>query len=230
MIPSGDTLDLLIEQLVDGSIAPAERRALLLRLEGEPDGWRRCALAFLEDQAMRSALGGRAELPLARVEPPAPVPVPQSVPIPSLVRRSIPASRYLMAAGLIAVAFLLGMRRGIQDQPASNPPEIAPVVTQAPTPKAAPAANPVHAVGWASVEVDGQTIRQAPVLAGDGLDAEWLESQPELVSEYVRAQWERRGYQVAERRRLVSLNLEDGRRMAIPLDGVELQYVGLTPN
>jgi hypothetical protein len=47
----------LLDQLVDGELPEVERRKLLLRLDTEPDGWRRCALAFLEAQSWREALG-----------------------------------------------------------------------------------------------------------------------------------------------------------------------------
>jgi len=52
--------DSAIDRLVDGELADAERRELLIQLENDPDGWRQCALAFLEDQAWRSAIAGRA--------------------------------------------------------------------------------------------------------------------------------------------------------------------------
>jgi hypothetical protein len=45
-----------IDLLVDGELGENGRRALLLRLDGEPNGWRRCALAFLEGQAWRESL------------------------------------------------------------------------------------------------------------------------------------------------------------------------------
>jgi len=45
-----------IDLLVDGELDDEARRALLLRLDAEPDGWRRCALAFLEAQAWRGSL------------------------------------------------------------------------------------------------------------------------------------------------------------------------------
>ena len=57
MIPAEDRsnaiADAAIDRLVDGDLTEAERRALLLRLENDPEGWRRFALAFLEDQAWR---------------------------------------------------------------------------------------------------------------------------------------------------------------------------------
>jgi hypothetical protein len=49
-------LDAWLDRLVDGEVAEPQRRALLSRLEQSPDGWRHCALAFLEAQAWREAL------------------------------------------------------------------------------------------------------------------------------------------------------------------------------
>ena len=60
--------DRQFDLLVDGELGEEDRRALLGRLDGEPGGWRRCALAFLEAQAwkrefatlLRPAQSGRA--------------------------------------------------------------------------------------------------------------------------------------------------------------------------
>ncbi|MCL4201481.1 MAG: hypothetical protein KJ000_03240 [Pirellulaceae bacterium] len=43
----------MLDRLVDGELNDRQYRELLLRLETQPDGWRRCALAFLEAQAWR---------------------------------------------------------------------------------------------------------------------------------------------------------------------------------
>ena len=48
----------LLDLLVDGELTPGERRELLTRLDEQPEGWRRCALAFLEAQAWQQDLGG----------------------------------------------------------------------------------------------------------------------------------------------------------------------------
>ncbi len=42
---------LLLDQLVDGELSRWQQKLLLARLEESPDGWRSCALAFLEAQA-----------------------------------------------------------------------------------------------------------------------------------------------------------------------------------
>lgn len=60
------TLDALLDRLVDDELSEPQRQRLLLRLEAEVDGWRRCALRFLEAQAFRRAMkelcGGRLAL------------------------------------------------------------------------------------------------------------------------------------------------------------------------
>lgn len=63
--------DVTLDRLVDGELADAEYRQVVLRLEDHPDGWRRCALSFLEQQALQrdlrqilangDCLDGRAE-------------------------------------------------------------------------------------------------------------------------------------------------------------------------
>lgn len=50
--------DLLLERLVDGELTEAEYRNLLAELDQRHDGWRRCAMAFLEDQAWGRELRG----------------------------------------------------------------------------------------------------------------------------------------------------------------------------
>ena len=49
----------LLDRLVDGELGEADRRAVLVALDGEAGGWKRCALAFLEAQAWQEA--ARAE-------------------------------------------------------------------------------------------------------------------------------------------------------------------------
>jgi hypothetical protein len=47
---------LVWQRLVDNRLSDNEYRALLLDLETKPGLWRDCALAFLEDQALKQAL------------------------------------------------------------------------------------------------------------------------------------------------------------------------------
>lgn len=74
-----------IDALVDGTLGPEALAALLGELEASPEGWRRCALAFLEARAWGEAL---------------------SVPRPVELRPRWPR-RLAVAAGVLA-AFGLG--------------------------------------------------------------------------------------------------------------------------
>ncbi len=213
----------IIDRLVDGELDPAGRRDLLWNLESSPDGWRRCALAFLEDQAWRAALAGSRAAEVVR--PPAVVPKPEPR------RRWARAGRALVASA-VAASFAVGFAAG----GASKVRPVAPVVAETPVEEVKPAPEVVEEairrVGYLEL-VDrsaGESPPQrVPILAGPGLDEEWLREQVPSVPDYVRARWERQGYQVEERRRLVPVALEDGRRVSIPIDEVALEYVGPQP-
>src|SRR5262249_32693931 len=125
--PRGLVADRLLDRLVDGELPNAERRALLLRLESEPDGWRRCALAFLESQSWREAVG-----PLAAA---APIP---SRPIRTPRRRRSVARLTAVAASL-AAAFALGWVAHRQPEPRASF-EVATPAAPAESPTPAPGA------------------------------------------------------------------------------------------
>jgi hypothetical protein len=94
--PQAQVAAALLDRLVDGELDEAARAALLRQLDGEPGGWKRCALAFLEAQAWRQAISADAETsPAPRIIQPAPA--------------RFPVSRQLMAlAAAVVVAFGVG--------------------------------------------------------------------------------------------------------------------------
>lgn len=49
--------EMVLDDLVAGELSRDQYRAVLRQLEATPDGWRRLALAFLEDQALKQDLG-----------------------------------------------------------------------------------------------------------------------------------------------------------------------------
>jgi hypothetical protein len=62
MSPNDERIDsaspeIQLDRLVDGELNDDDRRETLLRLEREPEGWRLCALAFLEAQCWKQELG-----------------------------------------------------------------------------------------------------------------------------------------------------------------------------
>jgi hypothetical protein len=86
-----------------------------------------------------------------------------------------------------------------------------------------PDGPPLRLVG--SVQFDGDDS-ELPVVSGPGLDEEWLRNQPPLLSEYERSVLQQRGWQVLEERQVITVKLDDGRRLAIPLDSLSYRYVG----
>jgi hypothetical protein len=215
-----------LDRLVDGDLPDIERRELLLRLENDPEGWRRCALAFLEDQAWRKALATAANT--------------ESTPSPCVAAPRPPLSgqawirRASIAASLMVSTFAAGFAAGGLTK-AGHEVEVA--TSQPPTtvPIPAPAASDpdqIREVG--SLELVDSSAGESrperfPIRSGPGLDEKWLRSLPPSVPSYIRAQLERQGYQVDERRKLVSVELGDGRRVSIPVDEVEVDYVGQQP-
>ncbi len=70
---------------------------------------------------------------------------------------------------------------------------------------------------------------EVPILAGPGVTEEWLRQQPPPVSEHGQVVFQRHGYQVEQHRRFLTTILPDGRRLAIPVDVVRIQYTGNEP-
>ena len=213
-----------IDRLVDGDLPEVERRELLLRLENDPEGWRRCALAFLEDQAFRQALVGSASA-ANRPE--------LTLDTPNIPRRRKAWLRHApIAATVIASTFAAGFAAGGLSKTVTRD-EVAKVEPRkAVEAVARPLSDEIREVGSFQL-LDGSAgespTKRFPILSGPGLNDQWLRNQPPSVPDYVRARWERQGYQVEERRNLVSVELEDGRRVAIPVDEVEVDYVGQRP-
>jgi hypothetical protein len=169
----------MIDRLVDGELDESERREAILALGSSPDGWRRCALAFLEAQEWTRAAQSWT--------------VPDVVEPPSrLVSAKRPPNRRRssIAAVWITLAFIAGFA-------ARGRPPVEPL------PAVGPTTPPVHLAEPSTVD-----------------------PEPAAISAYVRSEWERRGYLIEQTRRLISMELDSGAKLSVPLDAVEIRYVG----
>lgn len=234
----------LLDRLVDGELSSDERRALLRRLEEEPEGWRRCALAFLEAQALRESLGslaselrspraaGRAAAMAAAPSEAAPIEIasrPQRLAAAS-PRRFDMLGMFLAAAASFLIAFFLGVNSGsfTGRAPVAAPPGATQLAHSSTAPGAPLQATPVE---WNTlplvVNSNGQSHEMhVPVATGPQADVTLLEEQPQRLPDAVERRLRRQGYEVNYDRELVDMPLEDGRKAVLPVDNVRVQFVG----
>jgi hypothetical protein len=247
----------LLDLLVDGELTDAARGELLLWCEQDPQGWRRCALAFLEGQswsegaknlaahpvqadvgaASRAADGIRRDEDVAgeaRL-------IPASKLAPTIegpTRTSGGAWRWRTALGPLAMAasFLLAFGLGLWTRggwPAGDPTQPGPdralgnrVATQEPADVPVPR-GPLGQVRLVVGGPNGSADEiELPVVEGEAFDPAYLRSRPTAVPLEVERALERMGHRVQQRRELVPLRLEDGRRLIVPVDRVEVYPVG----
>ena len=217
-----------LDLLVDGTLGPADRRDLLLRLDREPEGWRRCALAFLEAQAWREAIGDE---PIVAASGPSDA---GRSPRRRVRSRIVPAT---LAGCLAVAAFAIGRASSptipetpiVADEGRDLPGTIAvPEPSElVPSTSEGPDEASIREVGYVALPSGDPTEAddvRLPVLAGPGLDERWLRSRPSFVPEPLLRRWADRGYSVAHQRRLVSVQVDDdGRYLTIPVDEVLLR-------
>ncbi len=258
--------DRALDRLIDGELDEDRRRELLAQLDSQPDGWRRCALAFLESQALAAALGPKAAMAEnraveagaaaaaergeadGRLRPSTAQPSQTTVPSrragqPRGNRRAPLNLRPWLNALAMTACFLIALNIGLQWRDggpgpvgggASGTAQRVPSGSQtASTPESALAARSGPGSGWQTVTLavpdatSGGTAQvQLPCRESERLDEQWLQSLPGAISPEARRALERSGYQVRQHRQLVPLQLEDGRRLVVPVDQVELRFVG----
>ena len=248
--------DLLFDRIVDGGMSTNELRIAIRALERAPDGWKRCAAAFLEAQAL-----GESFRALGRVQK-------DEAPLPSLRLHpgwsiSGPRHRWLRhaaAAAIVAASFAIGwIAHGARPAPTAQEllavrpvanqtgpvTELANSESHSPSDQAQDEALPEFSGDRdeQGPESPNRAIRtvarirfgavdspaEVPVLAGPGITEEWLARQPPPVSEHGQVVLGRQGYQVDQRRQFITATLADGRRVAVPIDHVRIQFTGNEP-
>lgn len=230
-----------LDLLVDGELSERQRSALLARLDKTPDGWRRCALAFLEAQSWQETLGAVVR------EPEAAEPTITTVVIRDNLRFSTPATLLAMAASfVVAFSLALTLRGGLSGgsdnvQVAESPSNIRRDDTVHHDELVAPAGGS-HTDEMALSDPatlaesddpraesddsdpddqDSEAIDEVPIVL-----APWAEGDEGLIPERLVQALQRSGHRVHRRPELLSIELSDGTRGVIPAERIELQYVG----
>jgi hypothetical protein len=216
--------DILIDRLVDGELTDDDRRRLLQSLDERPEGWRRCALAFLEAQSWREELGQVAH-DLGTETKESMSPVPSAV----VVRKSVwtmGAMWLAMAAGLL-VAFGLGtMHRDRDHLVADNSANSSGQLANVPSPVIPAPSNAAKRGDAVTLFVKDEGGRMQPVrvplVDANTLDKELGVQFQTGVPDDVRKQLKSNGYAVQTKRQYAPLWLENGRPMILPVEDTKI--------
>lgn len=219
-----------LDRLVDGELTEADRRELLLQLEHEPEGWRRCALAFLEAQCWTEELTSVARAPERSGAEPATTFAPSRASVRpagsrwSSWRQHAATALTLGACFLIALALGTGLR-GWSGGHGPGTSQVQRVIDSIPLAAARPADQ------WQLVTLAAESpsgVRQTvnlPAVPRDSVDEDVLRQSVVLPPAVQRA-FEQAGRRVQQQRQIVPVQLDSGHRLMVPVNQVEIQDDG----
>ncbi len=220
-----------LDRLVDGELNETARRELLLQFEREPEGWRRCALAFLEAQCWKQELGVMSRLPEVVSAQSAPQPTPASLPA-ATVRTAVSRWRQNLATALtMGACFLIALAIGVSIR--GKGPHGADANLSTVTAPLSPndsQATPISQPADELITVDGadgatESLR-VPRAHRDAIDQNVAEQGPDAIPPAVQQAFQRAGHEVVQQREIVPGQMYNGRQLMVPVDHVEIHYVG----
>lgn len=235
-----------IDLLVDGELDETSRRQLLAGLDDQPGGWRQCALAFLENQSWRQACSSLA----TKKDAAHTLTSPSRQQNETIQIKRTPGAVARAAGVLLAMAasFLIALGLGSMiwnaDQQGhlgiGGGPQQANVLSAAHD--ATPAdPNDRVLVRDARVFLPGQyqtvtisdkqpdgTMRsiQLPAVVQNNIDETRLRETPSAIPPELVQAFQKAGHNVHQSRRLVPFRMKDGRRLVVPVDQLDVRYVG----
>ncbi|HEX4413897.1 MAG TPA: hypothetical protein VH107_09745, partial [Lacipirellulaceae bacterium] len=221
--------DMLFDRLVDGELTSNERRSLLESLDEQPDGWRRCALAFLEAQSWRSGLHDFTAAKSAASSPTPRVSRNPVAPTADSKRRSVWAAAevFAVAAALLLAFKLGGWQRSsgvpIAANQTSAPSNQLATAPPAASPMVARPAKPGDAINlW--VRDDGGQMKKVrvPLVDANALDHEYGTIFQTGVPDEVRSRLKDEGYAVQSKRQYAPMWLDNGRPMVVPVEDTKI--------
>lgn len=250
----------MIDKLVDGELDELQRCELLTSFDTRPDGWRRCALAFLEAQSWRQGL---ASFVTETAEQPAAATRPQPPPARAVRSARRKLGGQVVTAMAMAASFLLALWLSWATQDAfrlnraqaPSPEQVAkalPTPTQVGAVASAPITDTAQSevsptsglqqravspgIPWQIVTLsangpNGDPVGaiQIPACERELVDSHWLDSLPSALPPEVQESLERSGYRVRRHRELLPIDMQNGHRLVVPVEEVEVRYVGQPP-
>ncbi len=216
--------DVLFDRLVDGELTAIERRQLLQSLDQRPDGWRRCALAFLEAQSWSENFRRLARSsPSANTES-----KPPASPVGQL-RKSpwLSGIQWLALAASLLLAFGLGlMHPDLAVRPAGSSSSVEHQFATISPPRATAPPNAGKAHDALTLFVRDEAGQKRPVRI-PLVDARTLDEQLGVqfqsgLPDAVRERLKDSGYAVQSKRRYAPLWLENGQPMIVPVEDTKI--------
>lgn len=224
-------LEMQVDRLVDGELSGEQYRRLLATLDDEPGGWRRCALAFLEAQALGRELPAiRTTLETAKANDVLASPERSPAAVRSGISWLAIAASFLVTFGLGLIAPRFFTRQSQEELVAGNlhsPGEMERTLT----PASFDPQNLRNIGNLKLVADDGAEgeIRQVPVYESeqnlnDVLTGSFQQTSPPMGPELIDL-LRGHGYDVRHEQQYVPATLEDGRQMIVPLEGYQITPV-----
>ncbi len=213
--------EIRLQRLVDGALDDDERREFLVGLDSAPELWREVALAFVEDQILRSELCATRS----------------SQDVADTARRGtrispVPAALIVLAIAASLLAMLgVGFRWGQWQVDSPMPPGMPPIVNASETDRKtedvpitrgeSPAPESPYRLVLA--RQDGETVElpvyeraQVAEMSWGSTDTSRLQRLNETLGQ--------RGYRADMRTEYLSGRLDDGRQIVVPWRTVSLSY------
>lgn len=233
--------DILFDRLVDGELSARERQTLLQSLESRKDGWRKCALAFLEAQSWRESSHGIITNNIAQPSGLAPLlnpsgstttPSNNDIKIsraptdhPKRISMKLLAEWFAIAAAVM-VAFRVG---ALQHGPGNLGTGVAgPVQKQLANvlpaiPGASAATKPGDALNlWVNDDAGNLRRVRVPLVNASDLDPNLGVQFETGVPDDVRNRLQNEGYAVQSKRKFAPMWLDNGRQMVVPVEDTKI--------
>jgi hypothetical protein len=218
--------NILLDRLVDGELSGGERRQLLESFDKRPEGWRRCALAFLEAQSWREEMGQVARDRSSQTQESK---SPVSFISPSRKSPWAAGAIWLAMAASLLLAFGLGlMQRERGPSIAGGSSNSSGQVANVTSPSNIASPNGAKSSDAVTLFVQGDDGRRHPVRV-PLVDAGTLDKQLGVqfqsgLSDDVRHQLKDNGYTVQSKRQYAPLWLEreNGRPMILPVEDTKI--------
>jgi hypothetical protein len=218
--------DVIFDRLVDGELSASERQRLLESLDSLPEGWRRCAIAFLEAQSWGDDLRHLVRQPVQTIDTNKTPPAARTRSDRTSMR---PAATWFAVAASLLIGFSLALMLRNDRVPIANvsvdPPRNEQFAENVPPPSAQKpnAADGNDAMTLWVRDESGQPQRlRVPLLDASTLDRELgVEFQSGLPAD-VRSRLQDRGYDVESKRRYAPIWLENGHRMIVPVEDTKI--------